>query len=116
VNTKYLEQTGKGEILMEKWADYCISKVKYNQEHTHIVKVFVHEDKGDSIGGGGEWLRSQVISSLDAGKTFITITKSADNKWTKGQEVHIITVGGVKYIRTDKNQKAADNLENLPEF
>jgi len=53
---------------------------------------------------------------LDAGKTFITITKSADNKWTKGQEVHIITVGGVKYIRTDKNQKAADNLENLPEF
>ena len=101
---------------MAKWADYCISKVKYNSEHTHIVKVFVHEDLGETIGNGGEWLRSQVISSLDNGRTFVTITKNSENKWVKGQEVHTIIVGGVKYIRTDKNQKASDNLENLPEF
>lgn len=101
---------------MEKWADFCISKVQYNSEYTHIVKVLVHEDQGDTIGGGIEWLRSQVISSLDNSKTFITIIKNNENKWTKGQEVHSIIVGGARYIRTDRNQKASDNLENLPEF
>lgn len=102
---------------MEKWADYGISSVRYNDERSHIVKVKVHEDKGDSFGSAEEWSRNQVVSAMERGKTFVTILKEGtDGKWRKGQDVHIITVKGVKYIRTDKNQTASDNLENLPEF
>jgi hypothetical protein len=100
---------------MAKWADYGISKVRYNSEHTHIVKVEVREDKGDKFGPAEERTRSQVISAIERGKSFVTILKGTDG-WKKGQDVHSITVNGVKYIRTDKNRKAADNLENLPEF
>jgi hypothetical protein len=46
----------------------------------------------------------------------VTILRGANNKWKKGQEIHIITVNGIKYIRTDQNRKASDNLENLPKF
>jgi len=101
---------------MEEWTDYGISKVRYNEERTHIVKVKVHEDKGDSIGGAEEWLRNQVVSAIESGKTFVTILEGNEGKWRKGQDVHIIIVNGIKYIRTDKNRKASDNFENLPEF
>lgn len=101
---------------MTKWADYGISAVRYNQEKTHIVRVKIHVDNGETIGSPQEWARSDVISALERGKTFVTILRGSDNKWNKGQDVHIMTVNGAKYIRTDKNYRASDNLENLPEF
>lgn len=101
---------------MEKWADYGISKVRYNVERTHIMKVKVHEDKGDSIGVATEWTRNQVVSVIEGGKSFVTILQDSDGRWRKGQDIHIITVNSVKYIRTDQNRTASDNLENLPEF
>lgn len=101
---------------MTKWADYCISAVRYNSEHTHIVKVKVHVDSGDQIGSPTEWTRFEVVSTIENRKTFVTIARSSDGKWKKGEDVHIITVGGVKYLRTDANSKASDNLGNLPEF
>ena len=101
---------------MEKWADYGISKVEYNKEHTHIVKVFVHEDRGDEISSGEEWVRTKVVSSIDNKKTFVTILKNKEGKWNRGEDVRIITVEGTKYIRTDQNSKESDNLGELPEF
>lgn len=102
--------------MSNKWADYCISVVRYNAEHTHIVKVRVHADSGDTMGAATEWTRSEVVTAIDTRKTFVTITRSSDGKWSKGEDVRIVTVGGVKYIRTDANSKASDNLGNLPEF
>jgi len=101
---------------MAKWADYCISAVRYNPERTHIVKVKVHINSGDTIGTATEWTRSEVVTVIGAGKTFVTITRTTDGKWNKGEDVRIIIVNGVKYIRTDANSKASDNLGNLPEF
>jgi hypothetical protein len=101
---------------MEKWADYGISAVRYNQEESHIVKVKVHDDNGDSFGSPREWTRNEVVSSLERGKSFVTILRGNNDKWKRGQDVHIVTVNGIKYIRTDKNYRASDNLENLPEF
>jgi len=101
---------------MKKWADYGISKVRYNAERTHIVKVKVHEDKGDTVATAEEWTRNQVVSAIEKDKTFVTILKGTDDKWHKGQDVHIITVNDVRYIRTDQNSEASDNLENLPAF
>ena len=95
---------------------YGIFKVRYNSEHTQIVKVETREDKGDKFGRVEEWTRNHVVSEIERGKSFVTIFLDSDNNWEEGQDVHIIPVNGVKYVRTDKNSKAADNLENLPEF
>jgi hypothetical protein len=101
---------------MTKWADYCITKVRYNQEHSHIVRVGVRPDTDSTLGPETESQRTEVISALEKGSTFVTVYRTSDSKWQKGKEVRIITVNGAKYIRTDANSKAADNLENLPEF
>lgn len=102
--------------MSNKWADYCISEVRYNAEHTHIVKVKVHIDNGDSMGPSKEWLRTEVVDAIKTDKTFVTIVKTNEDKWKKGEDVRVVTVNGTKYIRTDANAKASDNLGNLPEF
>lgn len=100
---------------MAKWADYGISAVRYDVNHQRIEKVKVHKDNGDTIGSPSEWTRAQVVLTIEAGNTFVTILNQGGS-WRKGQNVHIVVINGVKYIRTDQNRQASDNLENLPEF
>lgn len=100
---------------MAKWADYGISAVRYDSDDEYIDQVKVHKDNGDPIGAGETWSRKEVLSDMDDSKTFVTILKN-DDKWKKGEGVHIITVDGLRFLRTDANKKSKDNLENLPRF
>lgn len=101
---------------MEKWADYCISAISYSENPKHIKEAKVHEDKGDRIGPGEIWSRSGIVSNIESGRSFVTILKSEDGKWKRGEDVHIIEVEGKKYIRADKNEIEEDNLGELPEL
>jgi hypothetical protein len=101
---------------MAKWADWLISAVRYDSDHSRIVKVLAHVDNDDSVGSGQEQTRAAVVSSIEGGKTYSTITKSPDGKWRRGEDVRVVTVGGEKFIRTDANQTKGDNLGSLPEF
>jgi len=103
---------------MDKWADYGISAVRYNNAHTHIDRVRMHPDNGDTIGSPVEQNRGDVIAAIKKGITFVTIFKdeSKEGQWKKGQPVYIIKVNNVEYIKTVDNGKAVDNLDNLPEF
>jgi len=101
---------------MSKWADYGISAVKFNYEHTHIDKVRVHPDNGDTIGASFEQARTDIVAAIKKGTTFVTIFKGSDGNWKKGQPVYIIKINGIEYIKTVDNGKAVDNLDNLPEF
>jgi hypothetical protein len=99
-----------------KWADFCISAVRYSVGHQHIDRVKVHVDSGESIGVAVEYTRQQVISLIKQGKSFLTIFRDNEGSWTKGQPVYVIRVNDVEYIKTVDNGKEQDNLENLPEF
>ncbi|AMG59246.1 DUF3892 domain-containing protein [Pantoea vagans] len=99
-----------------KWADYLISKVRYNDKHTHITDVMVHVDNGDTVGNGTSYKREWVIEKINSKNSFCTIFKDADDKWKKGQEVIKDRVNGGDYITKKPNGSAKDNLENLPEY
>jgi len=101
---------------MSKWADYLISAVQFNVAHTHINKVKVHIDGGESVGSPKETTRQEVIASIKQGYTYFTIFKSADGKWDQGQKVEIIKIDNVEFIKTLADKIKADNLDNLPEF
>lgn len=102
--------------MTEKWADYLISAVRYNAAETHIDKVQVREDQGDSVGSASTVERTTVVSRLEAGNTFVTIVKGTSDKWQRGAKVRIVTVRDKKYIRTDADATEEDNLEDLPRF
>ena len=101
---------------MSKWADYGISAVRYNAAHTHIDRVQVRPDNGETIGSYSECSRADIVAAIKKGTTYVTIFKDSDGKWKKGQPIFIIKVNEVEYIKTVDNDKAADNLENLPEL
>jgi hypothetical protein len=101
---------------MTKWADYAISDVHFNERHTHIDRVKARVDNVDTIGAAADHARADIISAIRQGVTYVTIFKSSDDKWKKGQPVYIIKVNGTEYIKTVDNGKPVDNLDNLPEY
>jgi len=100
---------------MAKWADYLISAVRYNNEHSHIIMVKQHIDKGDKFIAADEVARLTVATNLKNRNTYMTIYKKNGN-WKMGEEVRIIQVGSSEFITTDPNETTRDNLGKLPEF
>lgn len=101
---------------MTKWADYAISDVHFNDKHTHIDRVKARADNGEGLGTATDHVRADIISAIRRGTTYVTIFKTTDEKWKKGQPVYIIKVNGMEYIKTVDNGKPVDNLDNLPEY
>ncbi len=101
---------------MVKWADYCISHVRYNSSKTHIEQVKVREDLGDSLGEPSTWERADVLDSLRNNESFCTITEDTNNNWIQGAKVKIVTINGTDYIKTEKDSTEKDNLGKLPKF
>ncbi len=101
---------------MTKWADYCISHKRMNDADTHIVTVYRYKDDGESLSDGRSRTRAEIVKAIKKGVTYVTVTKTTDGKWSKGQPVNIVKINGVEYIKTTSNSKAADNLDNLPDF
>jgi hypothetical protein len=87
-------------LVMGKWADRLVSQVQYDSAETHIVKVMSHPDKGASVGRGAEVKRQAVLTDLDKGVTYMTITRSKDGDWNKGADIKPVTIDGVKYIKS----------------
>jgi len=99
---------------MKKWADYLISAVQYNFQHTHIVKVYRHLDTGDNVVSLNIINRMIVVNDLNLRKTYKTIFKNNKDQWTQGEDVRLI--GSTGFITTDPNCTTRDNLGNLSEF
>ena len=74
---------------MSKWADYCVSAVRFNSAHTHIDRVKALPDNGDNLGSAVEFTRQQVVTEIKNRVTFVTIFKGNDGKWQKGQPIYI---------------------------
>jgi hypothetical protein len=100
---------------MNKWADYCISHVRFNPEKTHIYQVKVLEDGSDRLLDIGIWTRTEVLNSLNDGKTFCTIIEGT-NAWEMEAIVKKVTINNKDYIKTIKDSIEKDNLGNLPTF
>jgi len=99
---------------MDKWADYLISAVRYNPQHTHIVKVKRHLDTGEGVVTFNIIDKILVVKDLIDDKTYKTAYQENDGKWRMGEDVRL--VANTIFITTDPNTTTRDNLGNLPEF
>jgi antiphage defense system Thoeris ThsB-like protein len=96
---------------MEKWADYLISKVSY--DNANIDKVIVRKDNGDTVGEENELSRNSVIRYFQNGRTFATITRNTNNSWIKLYSVSYRKTYGFDIISIDPTS-SKDNLGNIP--
>lgn len=99
------------------WADYCISKVRYNSANTHIDRLIyrIHDPVKNVMGGVSEMTRANAVKLLEQGKTFVSITKNDKGGFKKGAPVSVFPVE-VKFLKTAADNRESDNLDHLPRF
>ena len=98
---------------MAKWADYTITAVGNDRTETRIVEVEIRPDRGTTIGLASRATRQWVVNAIGRGVTFVTAYLK-DGQWRRGEDVRVVVIHGVKYLRTDRNNVQADNLGALP--
>lgn len=98
---------------MEKWADYLISKVLYNQAGDKIDKVIVRKDNGDNVGDEIEMSRNTLTQNFASGKAFATMTKRPTGKWQKLFNVYYNKNYYNDFISINANP-TKDNLGDIP--
>ncbi len=102
-----LAKTMTERFQMAKYVG-CVS-----HENGHIAKLRVHH--------ANQWTtktRKDVVSEIDKDKiVYHTWFKNPKtNKHEAGPQIHVVWVNSVAYLRTDKNERAADNLGSLPDL
>jgi len=70
-----------------KWADYLVSKEKWNETGKRIVSFIVHKDNENSVGEGVEKDRNWVVQQINNGKTFCCIHLGENGKWYQGSKI-----------------------------
>lgn len=91
------------ELQKWKWADYCISAVKYSKNKTRVKEVTVHIDRTEKLSDPFVLTRRALVEKLEAGKTFVTIVL-IDDDWRKRKKVKLVkrngevVIGGVEVI------------------
>ena len=98
---------------MRKWADYLISKVKYDKNHLISVAIR-HKDTLNGITEGKPIDRLSISSDIKNGLVYITIY-SGNNSWKKGNKIRTFSIDGFPYLRIDKNKAKLDYFGDLPE-
>jgi len=102
--------------MADKWCDYAVCAVRYSDNPKHVDQVQVRKDNGDTFGSPTQWSRNTAVVEIESGTDVITIYKDSNGKWKKGAKVNVVKVNGTRYLRTDRDATAADNLGSLPTF
>lgn len=64
-----------------KWADYCISKISFDDAGKYITDCLVHPDNDDTIGEGVIRNRNWLVQKAENGNTFCCISKNVKGTW-----------------------------------
>lgn len=82
---------------MVKWADYLVSKVKWQENLKTIDSFIIHEDNVTSFSNGIQKNRLWVIQKLKEGKTFYCIYLNESGTWNKGSKLELNINGNLKW-------------------
>jgi len=110
-------RTFTNDILIEKWADYLISAVRYkgNYKRKAVDYFKIHTDNGDSVSSAVTWSCEEVINELKKGKTFSTIIKEGSSRWKKGGGVSLPGINKLS-LPAAEEVHIEEYVGELPEF
>ena len=74
---------------MDKWADYCVSQIKWNESGKRIEEFINHDDKGDTLSSGISKNRNWVLQKINSGKAFCTVQYNEMGKWYKTSSIRV---------------------------
>lgn len=101
---------------MAKWADYLISGIRKSEKNgsKYVSYVMLHVDTDTNFEVGTKIQKADVITLLKSGKKIITIRWDYHKGvWQQGAQVIYETVGNEEFLRTVRDARLEDNLDNL---
>jgi hypothetical protein len=101
---------------LHKWADYLVSAVRTHPNQNRIESLEVHSDFGNMVSETALLSREDVIANIKKGVTYSTVFRTAMGKWRKGEDVHLLTINGEDYLRTDTENTPQDQFDDVPEL
>lgn len=99
-----------------KWADFCITRVKYGRDRAAIVEVEAKPDLGESLGTPQRFSRRAVVEAILLRRASWVTAPVRDGKHVRGADVDVVEIHGQHFLRTDRNAIKSDNLGQLPEY
>jgi hypothetical protein len=97
------------------YTNFGVDQKRTDPKTGAISELLVHQrNPNNSMTQLGWYSRQAVIDHIESGQTYMTI-RIVGGTWSPGAVIHVVTVNGKKYLRTDRNQTARDNLDSLPE-
>ncbi|MBZ0298010.1 MAG: DUF3892 domain-containing protein [Anaerolineae bacterium] len=94
-------------------AEFALEKRRSNKQGV-IESLFVWRRDGGQLVQLDWYPRQSIVNHINDGHTYMTVNIK-EGKWIQGADVHVVKTAYGEYLRTDRNQIAADNLDNLPE-
>lgn len=100
---------------MDRKADLTIEKVKKDSSG-NIIEVKASIRVKDWSKGEVSLTKEDIIYLIEDGAIIFSRYVGKDGKFTMGAKINVISINNKKYLRTDPNKTAKDNLDNLPTF
>ena len=106
---------------MIKWADFVITKVQYDSDHSRIIECEVYTWSEDKLINQEHQKRITIVNNLGS-SSYITAPPSKNEgnavkgEVIKGDNVIRYKIDDEYFIRTDGNKTKTDNLGELPEY
>lgn len=101
--------------MADKWCDYGVFRVHDSADPKRIAEIKVRKDNGDKFGEETAWSRAKAVEQIESGLSLVTV-RNVDGKYQRGEDVRVISIDGLKYLRTDRNNIKSDNLGELPKY
>jgi hypothetical protein len=102
---------------MFKKVDYIISSVRFDENHkqiTHVKGIVNNRTKpppDEQI-----WSKSEVIKLITSGKKFAAKIYHKGSNSYEGQKIQIVSINGIKYLKTSMNYRKKDCIGDVPRF
>jgi hypothetical protein len=100
---------------MSQNPDWWIGCKVMSIDPKRISRVQAADSEGVKTGRWRDFTRLEVIDRIDNKKEAFSTVIFKNGQWQRGADVHTVKIDQEKFIRTDRNAKAEDNLENLPD-
>ncbi len=105
----------RGVDTMIKWASYAITRARYDDSRTRVVKVEVHEVTDGRIGPNRVWPRGNIVHLVEGGFRVVTAGPGGGSSLAPTDTVRLVRLDGEDYLRIDDEAVPRDDLGELPE-
>ncbi|MGC9307895.1 MAG: DUF3892 domain-containing protein [Thermoplasmatota archaeon] len=96
--------------------EYWVCCKTMDSDLVTIAEVHARVKKIDNtLSEEKRFFRQDIINSIKQNNTWFTCFKTGEYTYEQGEKMHLFSINGDEFIRTDKNNTKSDFLRDIPD-